>query len=72
MTTTNFKRLGASAAVWPSTSSRVSESKRAPGEHVGEVCLRVDPEAAAVFHDGVEDRRLVPGGFAADEEPVLG
>ncbi len=41
------------------------------GEHVREVFLGIDSQAAAVFHDGVEDGTFLPGYFIADEQPVL-
>jgi hypothetical protein len=43
---------------------------RKAGEHVLEVFLAVDPEAPAVFHDGVEDGGFFTGLFAANEQPV--
>ena len=42
------------------------------GQHVGEVFLRMDAQATAVFDDGVEDGALLAGLFIADEQPVLG
>jgi len=42
------------------------------GENVGEVFLGVDAQAAAVFHDGVEDGAFLTGFFIAEEQPVLG
>ena len=44
--------------------------RRKAGEHVLEVFLAVDPEAAAVFHDGVEDGGFFAGLFVANEQPV--
>ena len=41
------------------------------GEDVFEVVTRIDPEAAAVLDEGVEDGGLPAGVLAADEEPVL-
>ena len=41
------------------------------GEHVGEVFLGIDAQAAAVFHDGVEDGALLAGHLIANEQPVF-
>ena len=41
------------------------------GENVGEVFLGVDAQAAAVFHDGVEDGAFLAGLLVAEEQPVL-
>lgn len=41
------------------------------GEHVGEVFFGINPEAAAVFYNGVEDGALLTGLLIADEQPVL-
>jgi hypothetical protein len=41
------------------------------GENVGEVFLGVDAQAAAVFHDCVEDGALLTGLLVAEEQPVL-
>ena len=41
------------------------------GEHVGEVFLGIDSQAAAVFHDGVENGALLTGLHIADEQPVF-
>ena len=37
------------------------------GEHVGEVFLGIDAQAAAVLHDGEEDGALLPGHLIADK-----
>ena len=42
------------------------------GEHVDEILADIDAKAAAVFHDGVKDRRGLAGLLTADEQPVLG
>ena len=42
------------------------------GEHIGEVFLGIDAQAAAVFHDGVEDGAFLTGFFVAEEQPVFG
>jgi len=42
-----------------------------PGEDVGEIGADVNPEAAAVFHDGVEDGAFAAGFLVADKQPVL-
>src|SRR5690606_41606901 len=44
---------------------------RQPFQDIGEVVPRRDAQAAAVLHEGVEDRGLLPGLPAADEHPVL-
>src|SRR5690606_40690139 len=44
---------------------------RQPFQDIGEVVPRRDAQAAAVLHEGVEDRGLLPGFPAADEHPVL-
>ena len=41
------------------------------GEDVAQVLARVRAEAAAVFHDRVEDGSAFAGGGFADKEPVL-
>ena len=41
------------------------------GEHVGEIFLGVDAQAAAVFNDGVEDGALLTGHLIADKQPVF-
>ena len=43
-----------------------------PGEHVGKVFLGIDTQAAAVFHDGVEDGALLSRLLIAQEKPVFG
>ena len=40
------------------------------GEHVGEVFLGIDAQAAAVFYDGVEDGAFLTRHFIADEQPA--
>jgi len=41
------------------------------GEHVLEVFLGVDAQTAAVFHNGIEDRGFLSGGFGTYEQPVF-
>ena len=41
------------------------------GEHVREVFLGIDAQAAAVFDDGVEDGALLTGHLISDEQPVF-
>ena len=41
------------------------------GEDVRKIFLGTDPQAAAVFHDGVKDGALLAGFLIADEEPVF-
>ena len=43
-----------------------------PGEHVRNVFLGIDAQAAAVFHDGVEDGALLARLLIAKEQPVFG
>ena len=43
-----------------------------PGEDVCQVFFGVDPQAAAVLDDGVEDGAFVSGFFVADEHPIFG
>ena len=38
---------------------------RQPGEDVGEISADVEPEAAAVLHDGVGDGAFAAGVFVA-------
>ena len=45
---------------------------RQAGQDILEVVPRRYAEAAAAFHDGVEDRALLPGPLVANEEPVFG
>ena len=45
---------------------------RQAGEHVGKVFLGIDTQAAAVFHDGVEDGALLSRLLIAQEKPVFG
>ena len=45
---------------------------RQAGQHILEVVPRHNAKAAAVFHDGVEDRALLPGSIVSYEEPVAG
>lgn len=42
------------------------------GEDVFEVFPRVDPQAAAVLDEGVDDGGFFSGVLGSDEEPVLG
>jgi hypothetical protein len=41
------------------------------GEHINEVFLGVDAQAAAVFYDGVEDGTFLTRLFIAEEQPVF-
>ena len=45
---------------------------RQAGQDILEVVAGDNAKAAAVFHDGVEDRALLPGPLVANEEPVFG
>ena len=69
--------LGAAAAGcepvgWGEAGGGAGQHAGQAGEDVFEVVTRVDPEAAAVFDEGVEDGGFLAGVLGSDEEPVLG
>ena len=45
--------------------------RRQAGEHVAQICLRIDASAAAGFDDREQDRAALPGLRFADKQPVL-
>ena len=66
-----FPVAGFEPVGWGQRDGVLGQHSGQAGEHIGEILLGIDPEAAAVFYNGVEDGALLTRHFIADEQPVF-
>ena len=67
-----FSTAGFEPGCWGQGDGVFGQHAGQAGEHIGEVFLGIDAQAAAVFHDGVEDGALPTGLLIANEQLVFG